>query len=152
LTKQLMNIPSISGDEGALGDYLASYLTGAGYRVERQAVERQRFNVLAFAKGNPKVVLCTHLDTVPPFLPTHEDEEFLYGRGACDTKGIMAAMLEAGARLRRFGIEDFAYLLVVGEEVNGAGALAANTLKWNSEFVVVGEPTGNLLARAQKGT
>lgn len=152
LTTQLMGIESVSGNETEVGEYLAGHLSAAGYRVERQSVEGQRFNVLAFAGGDPKVVLCTHIDTVPPVLPVREDDEYLYGRGACDTKGIMAAMFEAGARLRRSGIQNFAYLLVVGEEVNGAGARAANTLKWNSEFIVVGEPTQNLMARAQKGT
>jgi acetylornithine deacetylase len=95
--------------------------------------------------------MCTHIDTVPPTLPVREDNEFLYGRGACDTKGIIAAMLEAGARLRRDGIRNFGYLFVVGEETDSAGAKAANSLKWNSEYVVVGEPTQNQLARAQKG-
>ena len=152
LTKHLMSIPSLTGNEAEVGEYLAGYLTSAGYRVERQTVAPGRFNVLAFAGGDPKLVLCTHIDTVPPFLPVREDSDYLYGRGACDTKGIVAAMLAAGELLRQAGIDSFAYLLVVGEEVNGAGARAANTLKWASEFVVVGEPTGNLLARAQKGT
>jgi acetylornithine deacetylase len=152
LTKQLMSIPSVSGNEGEVGEFLSTHLAGKGYRVERQNVEGQRFNVLAFAGGDPKVVLCTHIDTVPPVLPIREDEDYLYGRGACDTKGIIAAMFEAGDRLRTGGTENFAFLLVVGEEVNGAGARAANTLKWNSEYVVVGEPTKNLMARAQKGT
>jgi acetylornithine deacetylase len=88
---------------------------------------------------------------VPPFLPVSEDEDFLYGRGACDTKGIIAAMLVAGDRLRKEGIDDFGYLFVVGEESKGDGAKKANTLKWESEYVVVGEPTGNKLAIAQKG-
>jgi acetylornithine deacetylase len=119
--------------------------------VERQPVEADRFNVIAFA-GEPRVMFCTHIDTVPPVLAVHEDEKFLYGRGACDTKGIISAMLEAGDRLRNSGFADFGYLFVVGEETNGAGAKAANTLKWSNDFVVVGEPTQNKLARAQKGT
>ncbi len=151
-TKRLMNIPSVSGSEAEAGEFLAKHLASAGYRVERQKVEADRFNVLGFAGGNPKVVLCTHIDTVPPILPIHEDDDYLYGRGACDTKGIIAAMLETGDRLRSSGTTSFAYLFVVGEEVNGAGARAANGLKWDSKFVVVGEPTANLMARAQKGT
>src|SRR5579884_570818 len=152
LTKQLMSIPSISGDEAEVGEYLSAYLTAAGYRIHRQVVENKRFNVLAFTTRDPKVVFCTHIDTVPPQLPIAEDDECLYGRGACDTKGIVAAMLDAGARLRSSGIEEFAFLFVVGEEVNGIGARTANRLKWTSEFVIVGEPTQNLMARAQKGT
>ncbi len=152
LTKQLMEIPSVTGSEAAVAEYLSRHLAAAGYRVERQAVDGDRFNVIAFAGGDPKVVFCTHIDTVPPVLPVREDQDHLYGRGACDTKGIIAAMFEAGDRLQKTGVRNFAYLLVVGEEVNGAGAKVANSLKWNSDFVVVGEPTKNLMARAQKGT
>src|SRR5687768_11031756 len=151
LTTQLMSIPSITGSEGEVGSFLARRLQDRGYRVEKQTVEENRFNVLAFA-GTPRFVFCTHIDTVPPVLPVGEDNDFLYGRGACDTKGIIAAMIEAGDRLRSSGIENFGYLFVVGEETNGGGAKAANALQWDTHFVIVGEPTGNKLARAQKGT
>ncbi|PYS51138.1 MAG: peptidase dimerization protein [Acidobacteria bacterium] len=150
MTRQLMSIPSVTGTEGEVGRFLSSHLTGLGYRVNQQNVAAGRFNVLAFA-DHPRVVLCTHMDTVPPILPVREDDEYLYGRGACDTKGIIAAMLEAGAGLRRDGVANVGYLFVVGEETDSAGAKAANALKWNSEYVVVGEPTENRLARAQKG-
>src|SRR3989454_1995484 len=151
LTKQLMSIGSITGTEGEVGEFLSSYLGNLGYKVERQNVTPDRFNVLAFA-GDARVVMCTHIDTVPPMLPVREDNDFLYGRGACDTKGIIAAMLEAGDRLRRAGIVNFGYLFVVGEETDSIGAKTANRMKWSTEYVVVGEPTQNQLARAQKGT
>lgn len=151
LTKQLMSIPSVTGSEAAVGEFLAGQLAERGYRVEKQKVEDGRFNVMGF-DGEPRFLFCTHIDTVPPVLPVGEDDTFLYGRGACDTKGIIAAMLEAGDRLRTAGTRNFGYLLVVGEETNGSGAKAANTLSWNTSFVIVGEPTGNKLARAQKGT
>jgi acetylornithine deacetylase len=152
LTKHLMSIPSVTGTEGPLGEFLMTHLAGRGYRVERQNVAPNRFNVFAFA-GEAPVMFCTHLDTVPPpTLPVREDDEFLYGRGACDTKGIIAAMIEAGDRLRRDGIHNFGYLFLVGEETDSIGAKTANTLKWDTQFVVVGEPTQNQLARAQKGT
>jgi acetylornithine deacetylase len=150
LTKQMMAIPSISGSERSLGEFLAAELTARGYRVETQEVEPERFNLVGRA-GRARIIFCTHIDTVPPVLPVREDERFLYGRGACDTKGIIAAMLEAGDTLRKSGFADFGYLFVVGEETTGAGAKAANSLKWDSQFVIVGEPTGNKLARAQKG-
>ena len=152
LTTQLMRIPSVTGNEAEVGEFLSRYLADSGYRAVRQEVEPGRSNVLAFADEEPTFVFCTHIDTVPPFLPVSEDNDFIRGRGACDTKGIIAAMLEAGVRLRASGIRRFGYLFVVGEEVNGAGAKAANNLKWNSQYVVVGEPTRNLMARAQKGT
>src|SRR5438093_1667526 len=154
LTKQLMAIPSVTGSEAKLGEFLRAHLAELNYRVERQNVTGDRFNVLAFA-GDPRVIFCTHIDTVPPpppTIPVREDDNFLYGRGACDTKGIIAAMIEAGGRLRSAGTVNFGYLFVVGEETDSIGAKTANTLKWNTEFVIVGEPTQNQLARAQKGT
>jgi len=151
LARQLMSIPSVTGGEKDVGLFLAEQLSSRGYRVEKQLLIPNRFNVLAFT-GKPRVILCTHIDTVPPVLPVSEDENFLYGRGACDTKGIIAAMLVAGDRLREEGVNDFGYLFVVGEEQKGDGAKAANKLKWESEYVVVGEPTGNKMAVAQKGT
>ena len=151
LTKALMRIPSVTGAEGEVGRYLASVLEGLGFSVRTQEVSAGRFNIVANA-GAPDVVLCTHIDTVPPVLDVSEDDTALYGRGACDTKGIIAAMLEAGKRLRADGIDRFAYLFVVGEETGGDGAKAANRLEWNSNYVIVGEPTELRLARAQKGT
>jgi len=154
LAKRLISIPSVTGEEREVGEFLVSHLESLKYRVDRQHVSGDRFNVLAFA-GDARVLLCTHIDTVPPpppAIPFREDADFLYGRGACDTKGIIAAMLEAGERLRRSGIVNFAYLFVVGEETDSIGAKVANRMKWNTEFVIVGEPTQNQLARAQKGT
>jgi acetylornithine deacetylase len=148
-----MEIPSITGSEGPIGEFLSSHLSSLGYKVERQNISPDRFNLLAFASGSPRLFLCTHLDTVPPVtIAVREDDDFLYGRGACDTKGIIAAMLEAGDRLRHAGIANFGYLFLVGEETDSIGAKAANTLTWTSEYVIVGEPTQNKLARAQKGT
>lgn len=146
-----MAIPSVSGGEKEIGQFLTELLYTRRYRVEKQFLIPNRFNVLAFA-GRPRVILCTHMDTVPPMLPVSEDDRFLYGRGACDTKGIIAAMVEAGDRLRAQGVDSFGFLFVVGEETNGGGAKLANTLQWESEFVVVGEPTENRMAVAQKGT
>jgi acetylornithine deacetylase len=152
LTRQLMSIPSVTGNETEIAEFLSSHMASLGYRIERQPVSGDRFNLFAFA-GLGRVMFCTHLDTVPPStIPVREDEDFLYGRGACDTKGIIAAMLEAGDRLRASGITNFGYVFLVGEETDSIGARAANSLKWDSEFVIVGEPTENKLARAQKGT
>ena len=152
LTRRLIAIPSVTGTERQIGEFLSAHLVSLGYRVERQSVAGDRFNLFAFA-GEGRVMFCTHLDTVPPAtLPVSEDADFLYGRGACDTKGIIAAMLEAGERLRSNGVSNFGYMFLVGEETDSIGAKAANGLKWNSEYVIVGEPTQNELARAQKGT
>lgn len=154
LTKQLIEIPSVTGSEREIAEFLSAHLASLGYRVERQHVTGDRFNVIAFA-GEGRVMFCTHLDTVPPAavpVRAREDADNIYGRGACDTKGIIAAMLEAGARLRRDGITNFGYLFLIAEETDSIGARTANMLKWNSEYVIVGEPTQNQLATAQKGT
>src|SRR5580765_4964678 len=106
LTKKLISIPSVTGSEREIAEFLSSYFASLGYRVERQDVTGDRFNVMAYA-GEGRVMFCTHIDTVPPTAqmePAREDDDFLYGRGACDTKGIIAAMLEAGERLRRDGV------------------------------------------------
>src|SRR5215467_9182597 len=108
LARQLMAIPSVTGKEREMGEFLASYLERMNYRVDRQNVVDDRFNVMAYA-GHARVLLCTHIDTVPPpppAIPVREDDDFLYGRGACDTKGIIAAMLEAGRRLQERGVSN----------------------------------------------
>jgi acetylornithine deacetylase len=100
--------------------------------------------------GRPDVVLSTHMDTVPPFIPSSEDDLFLYGRGACDAKGIIAAQVAAAERLREAGVA-VALLFVVGEERDSAGARVANLHAKGSRFLINGEPTDNRLALASKG-
>ena len=153
LARQLIDVPSPTESEFAVGELLENELLRQGYDVRRHDVTPTRFNLLALAGGKPRVVLNSHIDTVPPWFESREDEEFIYGRGACDTKGIIAAMLAAGERLRARNINDFAFLFVVGEETDSIGAKTANTMFANlgSEYVVVGEPTESMFARASKG-
>jgi acetylornithine deacetylase len=151
--RQLIDVPSPTESEQAIGELLERELTRLGFATRRQDVTPERFNLLALAGGTPRVILNSHIDTVPPWFESSEDEEFIYGRGACDTKGIIAAMIAAGERLRARGVNDFAYLFVVAEETDSVGAKAANIEFANlgSEFVVVGEPTESKFARASKG-
>jgi acetylornithine deacetylase len=153
LARQLIDIPSTTENERAVGEFLDAELTKLGYATRRQTVSESRFNLLAAAGGHPRVLINSHLDTVPPWFPSSDDGEFLYGRGACDTKGVIAAMIAAGERLRARGIRDFAFLFVVGEETDSIGAKTANSelAGLGSEFVVVGEPTQSTFARASKG-
>jgi len=151
LTKALVNIPSVTGEEGALVDFLVPYLRNLAFTVREQKVERKRRNVFAAPRPKPKVILCTHLDTVPGWFGASEDRAYIYGRGACDAKGIMAAMIEAVRILDREGTKDVGLLFVVGEETDSSGALKANALDLGSKFIVVGEPTGNKLGRGHKG-
>ena len=154
LTKSLMNIPSVSGDEEAVAFYLRDHLQSLGWTVELQAVSENQNNVIAYLNERPRVFLSTHIDTVPPFIEASEDDEKIYGRGACDAKGIIAAQITAAEQLRKEGIEDIGLLYTVEEERTSAGAKAANQhpLAAKCEYMINGEPTDNDLAIGSKGT
>jgi acetylornithine deacetylase len=158
LTRRLVDIESLTYNEGAVGEYVEALLQERGFAVERTEVPQPpnsrysgpRFNLYASYGERPEVVLSTHMDTVPPFIPSREDDLFLYGRGACDAKGIMAAQWAAVERLREAGVAS-ALLFVVGEERDSAGAREANLHPKGSRFLINGEPTDNRLALASKG-
>jgi acetylornithine deacetylase len=159
LTRQLCEIESTTYHEGAVGDFLASFLAGRGWDVEKTPVAQpvesatagERWNVYAGVAGQrPELVFSTHMDTVPPYIPFSEDVEFLYGRGVCDAKGIIAAQVAAAERLRAEGFA-IGLLFVSGEERDSAGAEAANLKPRGSRFLINGEPTDNRLALASKG-
>lgn len=159
LTRRLIDIESITYNEGAVGGFLLDVLAARGFNVEKMPVEQnqdnprpaERFNVYAAAQSaDPVVVFSTHTDTVPPFIPSSEDEEFIYGRGACDAKGIISAQIFAAERLRELGVP-VALLFVAGEERDSAGAKAANLQPRGSKYLINGEPTDNRIALASKG-
>jgi acetylornithine deacetylase len=150
LTRALVNIESVSGNEAACTEFLRQYLSGRSFDVELQPVEGGRANLFA-QRGNPEVVLSTHVDTVPPFLPAGEDAEFIYGRGSCDAKGIVAAQIAAAERLAAEDVRDFALLFLVGEETMSDGARVANQCARGTKFIINGEPTENKLAVGSKG-
>lgn len=154
LTRRLIDIPSLTGDEGAAGSFLASHLEGLGYRVETQEVAPDRFNVIATTDEAPRIVFSTHIDTVPPFIPSSEDDENIYGRGSCDAKGIIAAQIFAAERLRASGMNEVGLLFTIDEELGSEGAQAANNhpLARECKFLINGEPTDNLLAVGTKGS
>jgi acetylornithine deacetylase len=148
--RALINIDSTTGREAEAGEWLARQLTGLGYTVVRQPVDRGRANVLATIDP-PAVVLSTHYDCVPPFFPSRIEGSRLYGRGACDAKGILAAEIAAAERLRARGERRIGLLFVVGEERGSDGAIAANASPAGSRFLINGEPTDNRLGRATRG-
>ena len=150
LTKELVQIDSNTGDEGPVGEFLASRLERLGYTVTRQPVSAGRFNVYA-RRDAPVVVLSTHMDTVPPNLPVLEDETHLHGRGTADAKGIAAVQIAAAERLAARGERSVGLLYVVGEEQIADGARAAAALEPKGRYLVNGEPTENLLALGTKG-
>ena len=154
LTRELIDIPSVTGDEARVGNFLSAHLEGLGYTVQRQQVVDGRFNVIATTGEQPRVVLSTHMDTVPPHIPSAENEENVYGRGACDAKGIIAAQILAAERLRHEGANEIGLLFTVDEEMASAGARIANAGKTpgETEYLINGEPTDNKLAIATKGS
>jgi acetylornithine deacetylase len=154
LTKSLMKIPSVSGDEAVVGFWLRDFLQSLGWTVELQKVSENQNNVIAYLNDTPHVWLSTHMDTVPPFIPPTEDDEKIYGRGSCDAKGIIAAQITTAELLRKEGIEDIGLLYTVEEERSSTGAKVANDhpLAAKCEYMINGEPTDNELAVGSKGT
>jgi acetylornithine deacetylase len=158
-TRQLCEIESTTYHEGAVGDFLADFLARRSWDVEKTPVEQPkenagggpRWNIYAGkADETPDLVFSTHMDTVPPYIPFSEDDEFLYGRGVCDAKGILAAEVTAAETLRAAGYK-IGLLFVSGEERDSAGAKAANLVPKGNRFLINGEPTDNCLALASKG-
>lgn len=150
LARALIDIDSTTGREAEAGEWLAARLDALGYEVTKQPVVDGRFNVLA-TLDRPHVVLSTHYDCVPPFFPSSVSDGRLYGRGACDAKGILAAQVAAAERLRADGHRRVGLLFVVGEERGSEGAAMANSTPPGSTFLVNGEPTGNRLATGTRG-
>ena len=154
LTRSLVDIPSVSGDEGEISAFVASLLERLGYRVELQEAAPGRSNLIARTPVAPRVVFASHLDTVPPFVPSSEDADYVFGRGACDAKGIVAAQIAAAERLREEGHKGIGLLYVVDEEAGSIGAKVANghAAAAGVRYVVVGEPTENRLATGCMGS
>ena len=159
LTRQLIDIESTTYGEGAVGAFLTELLAARDFAVEKMHVANKgedgamtdRFNVYAGIRGErPDVVFSTHMDTVPPYFSSSEDDGAIYGRGACDAKGIIAAQIVAVERLRAGGVKA-GMLFVVGEERDSAGAKIANLQSKGSRYLINGEPTDNRLGLATKG-
>ncbi|MGD0694750.1 MAG: M20/M25/M40 family metallo-hydrolase [Terriglobia bacterium] len=150
LTRDLVSIDSVTGNERECTEYLRGILATQGFQVELQPVTSGRSNLLAL-HGTPEVVLSTHIDTVPPFIPCREDSDYIYGRGACDAKDIIASQVMAAERLVGEGVDNFGLLYLVGEETLSDGARVANESPCGSKFIINGEPTENKLALGTKG-
>jgi acetylornithine deacetylase len=163
LTRRLVDIESTTPNEGAAGEFLCAELVRRGFDAHKMPVEdasksgsrgnAARNNVLATwpAHPRPDVVFSSHMDTVPPFIPSSEDDARIYGRGSCDAKGIIAAQIVAAEKLCAAGIF-VGLLFLVGEETNSAGAIEANRHPIGTRFMINGEPTDNRLAVASKGS
>lgn len=154
LTRELIDIPSVTGEEFQIGTSLGELLVRLGYHVELQDISAERSNIIATTEAPPRIVLSTHMDTVPPFIGSSEDDEFIYGRGACDAKGIIATQIASAERLRAEGNDEIGLLFTVDEEIASAGAKIANEhpLAAACEYLINGEPTDNRLATGTKGS
>jgi acetylornithine deacetylase len=150
LARSLVDIDSTTGREGEAARWVADYLRSRGFAVTEQRVDASRFNVIATI-GEPRLVLSTHLDCVPPFFASRFDGDRLHGRGACDAKGILAAQVAAADRLRQEGETRVGLVFVVGEERGSDGARKANEIANRCRFLVDGEPTDNRLGLATRG-
>ena len=150
LTRALVDIESITNNEEGVGLYLYDYLAPLAARyegtIETIEVEPRRFKIFVQWGAPLSVTLSTHIDTVPPFVASREDETQIWGRGACDTKGIIASMIKAVEALLASGARGFGLLFVVGEERNSAGAYRAAQSPRGSRYIINGEPTENRLA------
>jgi acetylornithine deacetylase len=150
-SKKLIRIQSLSGKEKPMYDELSSYFKKRGYKVFSIPTSPTRVNLFAY-KQPPTVVLCSHMDTVPPYVSLKETPTTLYGRGACDTKSIIATQLTAAERLNN---DRIGFLYVVGEEVDHCGVVDSERFLKKKlkgcKAIIVGEPTENKLATATKG-
>ena len=152
LTRELIDIDSTTPNEVQAGEFIARMLEGLGYAVTRQPVVDGRFNVIARTAAEPVVVFSTHFDCVPPFFSSREADGRVYGRGACDAKGILLAQVAAAEKLRAGGEQRIGLLYVVAEERGSEGARMANTAAPGSaRFLINGEPTDNRLGIATRG-
>jgi acetylornithine deacetylase len=150
LTRALIDIPSITGGEASIAEFIESHCKERGWLCEREHLSGGRWNLWINWMERVPVAFCTHMDTVPPHIQSGCDDDFVYGRGACDTKGIIAAMLCAGDLLAEKGVPP-SYLFVVGEETGSEGAKLAALSSRRCGYIVVGEPTNNMMAAGHKG-
>ncbi len=152
LSRMDLELAAFTRNEGPVGDFLHRELRLRGFQTEKIPVEGARCNLFATSSQEPRpaIVFSTHMDTVPPFLPSSEDSTRVFGRGSCDAKGIIAAQVAAAERLRQEGVH-VGLLFLVGEERDSLGAKVANQKSPGSKFLVNGEPTENRVAIASKG-
>ena len=157
----MLEFDSTSGRERELADFLVQRMSTGCNSVVRFDVESMSDpslndgyipQNLLFSWGEPKVLFCTHLDTVPPYIAPMQKDGLVYGRGTCDAKGQIFAMWEACKALESMGYEGFGLLLLCGEETGSFGAKDFRQVHKGAEWVIVGEPTDNFMASAAKGT
>jgi len=146
----ILRFNSTSGSENELAKYIFEKYKPENSSVEIQETSGDRLNVF-FKYGEPKIIFCSHLDTVPPYIPPQKNREIIYGRGSCDAKGQLAYLFEVFKQLCAEGHNNIGMLMTSGEEDGSQGAIKANKNLENSDYIFIGEPTENKLIKASKG-
>jgi|LSQX01.1.fsa_nt_gb acetylornithine deacetylase len=151
----ILNFDSTSGSERELSQFLEKRLAepigGRCPEVQSWELEDGSRNLL-FSWGTPKVVFCTHMDTVPPYIPPRVEGERIWGRGSCDAKGQLIALYTACCKLVEEGLDGFGLLLLSGEETGSWGAKAFARVPFKAPYLIIGEPAENKMISASKGT
>lgn len=146
----ILRFDSTSGSENELAMYISEKYRPKNSYAEIQVTDNGRLNVF-FKYGEPKIIFCSHLDTVPPYIKPVKNGDTISGRGSCDAKGQLAYLLEAYNQLMDEGYSNFGMLMTSGEEDGSHGALKANETLKNCDYIFIGEPTENKLIKASKG-
>lgn len=146
----IMRFDSTSGKEAELAKYITGKYKPGDAELELQETKYKRLNVF-FKWGEPKIIFNSHLDTVPPYIPPTRQDDIIKGRGSCDAKGQVAFLFEACKQLRLEGYDNFGLLMTCGEEDGSQGAMKANELIRDCDYIIIGEPTENRLIKASKG-
>lgn len=147
---KILEIDSTSGKENVLADFITKNIYLEGSELEIQNISNDQKN-LFFKWGSPEIIFCSHLDTVPPYIPPRIQDHIIHGRGSCDAKGQLACMYEVCSQLYKHSENNFGLLMLSGEEVGSYGAIRANQIIKGSKYVIIGEPTENKLIKASKG-
>ena len=149
LFKEILSIDSTSGKEHDMALWLHDHLEAP----EKELMEVGDGTLNLFLRwGTPRVVFCTHMDTVPPYIPPVFWDDKVCGRGSCDAKGQIFAMYTACKKLEAAGSSGFGLLILAGEETGSWGAKAFSKTGFEAPFLIVGEPTENKMISASKGT
>lgn len=146
----ILRFNSTSGSENELAMYISDKYKPKNANSEIQVTDNGRLNIF-FSYGEPKIIFCSHLDTVPPYFQPQKNGDIISGRGSCDAKGQIAYLFEAFKQLKSEGHTNIGMLMVSGEEDGSQGAIRANKDLIDCNYIIIGEPTENKLIKASKG-
>ena len=138
LLREMLEIYSPSGKEGEMAAYLLTQMRTLGFRTYQDAVGNA---IGVLGEGEREVMLLGHIDTVEGFIPIHLEDGRLYGRGAVDAKGPLAAFILAAARVGPLPDKRIVVVGAVEEEAHSKGARYLLG-SFSPQTVIIGEPSG----------